>query len=61
MGATIIICLTLILAVVAICVTYLMSCLIESDESRVLRENRKLREMIDKCKNKLNIKEDESD
>ena len=61
MGATIIICLTLILAVVAICVTYLMSCLIESDESRVLRENRKLREIIDKCKTKLNIKEDESD
>ena len=60
MGTTIVICLTLILTVVAICVTYLMSCLIESDESRVLRENRKLREMIDKCKNKLNIKNDES-
>lgn len=61
MGTTIIVSLTILLVVVVICVTYLMSCLIESDESRVLRENRKLREIIDKCKTKLNIKEDESD
>lgn len=58
MGTTIIVCMTLLLITVAVCVTVVLVRMYETDQHNAVRENRELRKLIDNLKTE---KENESD